>query len=32
MMSLNMFKEGHISEDKSYFMLGDEVYEVTQGW
>ncbi|EEP56333.1 5-bromo-4-chloroindolyl phosphate hydrolysis family protein [Clostridium butyricum] len=27
MMSLNMFKEGHISEDKSYFMLGDEVYE-----
>lgn len=27
MMSLNMFKEGHISEDKSYFILGDEVYE-----
>lgn len=27
MMSLNMFKEGHISEDKSYFMLGDKVYE-----
>lgn len=27
MMSLNMFKEGHISDDKSYFMLGDEVYE-----
>lgn len=27
MMSLNMFKEGRISEDKSYFILGDEVYE-----
>lgn len=27
MMDLAMFKEGHISDDKSYFMLGSEVYE-----
>ena len=27
MMNFDMFKEGHISEDKSYFILGDKVYE-----
>ena len=27
MMDLNMFKEGYISNDKSYFILGNEVYE-----
>ena len=27
MMDLSMFKEGHISDDKSYFILGNEVYE-----
>ena len=27
MMNLNMFKEGHITDDKSYFILSDEVYE-----
>lgn len=27
MMELAMFKEGHISDDKSYFMLGNEVYQ-----
>ena len=27
MMNLNMFKDGHISDDKSYFILGNEVYE-----
>lgn len=27
MMDLDMFKEGHISDDKSYFILGNEIYE-----
>lgn len=27
MMNLEMFKEGHISNDKSYFMLGNELYK-----
>lgn len=27
MMNLDMFKEGYISDDKSYFILSNEVYE-----
>ncbi|WP_294375073.1 5-bromo-4-chloroindolyl phosphate hydrolysis family protein [uncultured Clostridium sp.] len=27
MMNFEMFKDGHISDDKSYFILGNELYE-----